>query len=99
MRLIKIGEVKHITGLHVSTINQYMSEGHFPTPVSFGGSSSSWLWLSTEIQIWIAEIFSERDFEVNEHLLNGEQGDELIPMYKKVKWEYIPGRCLPPKHY
>lgn len=99
MRLIKIGEVEHITGLHTSTIHQYISEGHFPAPVSFGICSSTWLFIDTEIQIWIAEIISERDYEMNEHLVSGEKGASLIPMYKKVEWEYIHGRCLPAKVY
>jgi predicted DNA-binding transcriptional regulator AlpA len=92
-------EVAHITGLQLNIIHQYINEGHFPVPVSFGETTSEWLWVDTEIQIWIADIISERDYEMNEHLVNGDKETSIIPTYKKMEWEYIHGRCLPAKVY
>lgn len=60
MRIIKLPEVKHITGLGRTSIYRFMAEGKFPESVALGGGRSVG-WVESEIQEWIQEKIEERD--------------------------------------
>ncbi len=51
VRLIRIKEVQHRTGLGRSTIYRWMAEGRFPKPVKLGGHSVAWR--EDILQTWI----------------------------------------------
>ncbi len=51
IRLLKLPEVKRITGLSRSSIYIRISMGTFPTPIRFAVNSVAWK--SDEIQEWI----------------------------------------------
>jgi prophage regulatory protein len=51
-RLIRIGEVKRLTGLSTATIYRKIVAGDFPNPVALGAQARAWL--LSEIQDWIA---------------------------------------------
>jgi prophage regulatory protein len=51
MRLIKLKEVMHSTGMSRSTIYKYIAAEVFPKPVSLGERSVAWV--EDEIQRWI----------------------------------------------
>ncbi|PRD21315.1 UNVERIFIED_CONTAM: hypothetical protein NCL1_52077 [Trichonephila clavipes] len=59
MRIMRLTEVIHFTGLCRTNIYQLMSEDKFPRSVSLGGRSVGWV--STEIEDWIAAKVEERD--------------------------------------
>ncbi|GAB6263408.1 AlpA family transcriptional regulator [Photobacterium sp. R1] len=59
MRLIKLSEVKHLTGLGRSTIYNFMKEGKFPQSVSLGGRAVAWV--ESEVMEWIVKKIAERD--------------------------------------
>ena len=59
MRLIRLNDVTHTTGLGRSTIYKYIAEGKFPKPVSLGGTRVGWV--EQEIQDWIMERIEARD--------------------------------------
>ncbi|ELX4206463.1 AlpA family transcriptional regulator [Vibrio vulnificus] len=59
MRLIRLKEVMHVTGLARATIYKYMNEGNFPKSVSLGGRATAWE--ISEIEDWILERLRERD--------------------------------------
>lgn len=59
MRLIKLKEVLHITGLSRSTVYRFMSAGGFPMKVELGGNSVAWV--ESEIEEWISEKIERRD--------------------------------------
>jgi len=52
-RLIKLPEVKHLTGKGRSAIYREMKEGSFPKNLSLGGSSRGWR--ESDVQDWITK--------------------------------------------
>ncbi len=59
MRLIKLKDVMHNTGLARSTIYKYIAENLFPKPVSLGTRSVAWV--EEEIEEWILDKIEQRD--------------------------------------
>lgn len=59
MRLIKLRDVMHLTGLAQSTVYKYITDGTFPKPVSLGKRNVAWV--ESEIQDWIKERIMARD--------------------------------------
>ena len=59
MRLIKLKEVLHITGLSRSTVYRFMSAGGFPMKVELGDNSVAWV--ESEVEEWISEKIGKRD--------------------------------------
>lgn len=59
MRIIRLKEVTHLTGLARSTIYKYLAEGRFPKTVPLMGRSVGFL--ESEVQEWILERINERD--------------------------------------
>lgn len=58
MRLIKLKEVLHITGLSRSTVYRFMSAGGFPMKVELGGNSVAWV--KSEVEEWISEKIGKK---------------------------------------
>ena len=52
MRLLKLPEVSHITGVPRSSVYWRVSKGQFPKPIKIGERASAWN--SDEIDKWIA---------------------------------------------
>jgi prophage regulatory protein len=52
-RLIRIGEVKRLTGLSTATLYRKISAREFPRPVQLGAVARAWP--LSEIQNWIAK--------------------------------------------
>ena len=59
MRLIKLKDVMHITGLARSTVYKYIADGNFPKPVSLGERNVAWL--HSEVEDWIWDKVEQRD--------------------------------------
>ncbi len=59
MRLLKLKDVMHLTGLGRSTVYKYISERRFPKPVVLGERNVAWV--EDEIQEWIMEKIAQRD--------------------------------------
>lgn len=59
MRIIRLKEVTHLTGLARSTVYKYLAEGKFPKSVPLGDRSIGFL--ESEIQEWIMARIKERD--------------------------------------
>ena len=57
-RLIRIGEVKRLTGLSGATLYRKVSAKEFPRPVRLGASARAWA--LSEIQDWIANRMAVR---------------------------------------
>ena len=55
-RLLRLPEVKHLTGLSKSSIYARISEDSFPRQISLGARTV--VWLESDIQNWIAEQVS-----------------------------------------
>lgn len=53
-RLLRLNDVKLVTGLGSSTIYRYIQAGTFPAPVKIGGFAARWK--SSEVQGWIAGL-------------------------------------------
>ena len=51
MRLIRLKEVMHCSGLARSTIYKYVAAGIFPKPVPLGGRAVAWV--QAEVDAWI----------------------------------------------
>ena len=58
-RLIRIGEVKRLTGLSTATIYRKMSGKEFPRPVQLGAVARAWP--LSEVQDWIAGRIALRE--------------------------------------
>ncbi|MFM2589485.1 AlpA family transcriptional regulator [Vibrio sp. TBV020] len=58
MRLIKLPEVMEKTTLSRATIYRFMSEGRFPTQITLGVKSVSWI--EEEIDQWIMQRLQHR---------------------------------------
>lgn len=52
-RVIKLKEVKLITGLSASSVYRGASSGTFPTPIKLGERSSGWL--KSEVDQWLQD--------------------------------------------
>jgi len=59
MRLIRLKEVIHLTGLGRSTIYKFMASGNFPDSVSLGARAVAWD--ERQIKAWILEKIAKRD--------------------------------------
>lgn len=59
MRIIRLQDVKHSTGLGRSTIYKYISEGSFPKPVSLGDRAVGWV--ESEVMGWVMARIEARD--------------------------------------
>ena len=57
-RLIRIGEVKRLTGLSTATLYRKISTREFPRPVQLGVVARAWP--LSEVQDWIAERIAAR---------------------------------------
>lgn len=62
IRLIRLKDVMHYTGLARATIYKYMKENTFPKSVSLGGNAIAWE--EGEIHEWILDRLRERDEQV-----------------------------------
>ena len=51
LRLIRLAEVKRLTGMSRSTIYRWMSTGNFPQSYTLGGRMAAWS--QAEIDAWI----------------------------------------------
>jgi prophage regulatory protein len=58
MRLIRLKEVMHCSGLARSTIYKYVAEGTFPKPVPLGERTVAWI--EAEVQKWIEVRIGKR---------------------------------------
>ncbi len=63
MRIIRLKDVKHATGLGRSTIYKYISEGSFPKPVSLGGRAVGWV--ESEVMGWVMARIEARDTQAS----------------------------------
>lgn len=59
MRLIRLPQVKDMTGLGRSSVYKLMAENSFPKPVTLIGRASAWV--EGEVIEWIEERVAERD--------------------------------------
>jgi prophage regulatory protein len=59
MRLIRLKDVKHVTGLGRSTIYKYIEEGTFPKSVSLGERAVAWV--ESEVLDWVMARIEARD--------------------------------------
>lgn len=59
MRLIRLKEVKHATGLGRSTIYKYIEDGTFPKSVSLGERAVAWV--ESEVVGWVMARIEARD--------------------------------------
>ena len=57
-RLIRIAEVKHLTGLSTATLYRKISAKEFPRPVQLGVVARAWP--LSEVQDWIARRIAVR---------------------------------------
>ncbi|CAK2441751.1 prophage regulatory protein [Vibrio crassostreae] len=64
IRLIRLKDVMHYTGLARATIYKYMDEGCFPKSVSLGGRAVAWE--ESEVEEWILERLRVRDEGIKE---------------------------------
>ncbi|OOF22244.1 transcriptional regulator [Salinivibrio sp. IB574] len=62
MRLFKLSEVKHMTGLGRSTFYNLMKDGTFPKSVPLGGRAV--VWAESEVEEWVMVRIAERDSAV-----------------------------------
>jgi prophage regulatory protein len=58
-RIMRLNEVKTITGLSRSTIYEKMAAKTFPLAIKLGSHSVGWV--ADEIQTWIDQLIMERD--------------------------------------
>jgi len=57
-RLIRIGELKRLTGLSAATLYRKISAKEFPRPVRLGATARAWA--LSEVQDWIASRMAVR---------------------------------------
>lgn len=53
-RILRLPEVKHLTGLSRSSIYSKITQGEFPKQINLGGRSVGWS--EKEIHAWIDEL-------------------------------------------
>ena len=62
MRIMRLNEVKQVTGLGRSSIYKFMGEGGFPKPISLGARAVGWI--EEEVTAWVAARIQDRDLQV-----------------------------------
>jgi prophage regulatory protein len=60
LRILRLSEVKHLTGLGTSTIYLKMSRGEFPRQIPLGGGAAVG-WAEHEIEAFLQQRIDERD--------------------------------------
>ena len=58
-RLIRIGEVKRLTGLSTATLYRKIAANDFPRPVALGALARAWP--LSEVQGWITKRIAARE--------------------------------------
>lgn len=58
MKIVRLAEVKKMTGLGRSSIYKFVSEGTFPKPVSLGVRAVGWV--EAEVDAWIGAKVAQR---------------------------------------
>lgn len=58
-RVLRLEQVKEITGLSRSTIYEYMKDGKFPLAIKLGTHRVGWV--ASEVEAWIDMCIEERD--------------------------------------
>lgn len=61
MKIVRLAEVKNMTGLGRSSIYKFVSEGSFPKPVSLGARAVGWV--EAEVDAWIGAKVAKRGQE------------------------------------
>ena len=64
MRLIRLKEVMHLTGLGRSSIYKFMTEGVFPMSVSLGERAVAWE--VSEVEEWVLDKIEGMTFDMPE---------------------------------
>ena len=59
MRLIRLKEVMHLTGLGRSSIYKFMTKGHFPMSISLGERAVAWD--VGEVEEWVLDKVESRN--------------------------------------
>ena len=62
LRLLRLQQVKNLTGLSRSGIYQYISEDRFPKSVNLGTRAVAWV--EHEVKQWIEQRIENRDSNV-----------------------------------
>ncbi len=57
--ILRLPQLKALTGLSRSSIYKYIQDGVFPRPIALGPRSVGWL--DQEVEAWIAEKAASRD--------------------------------------
>ncbi|MBA6413970.1 AlpA family phage regulatory protein [Parahaliea sp. F7430] len=63
-RLIRLREVRDLTGLSRSYIYALAADGRFPKSVALVPGGSSRAWVEAEVTAWLQQRIAERDQEV-----------------------------------
>jgi prophage regulatory protein len=58
-RLLRLTEVRYVTGLSKSSIYIYMTAGTFPRSMALGSRSVAWL--ESEVSQWVHDRIKQRD--------------------------------------
>jgi prophage regulatory protein len=53
MELLRLAEVKRMTGLSTTTIYEWGNKGMFPKQIKLGGNTVAWV--KSEVQAWIRQ--------------------------------------------
>lgn len=64
-KILRLPEVKALTGLSRSTIYMRVADCSFPKQIDLGGRAVGWV--EVEILQWIDERIQERDLEIRRH--------------------------------
>ncbi|WP_366520896.1 AlpA family transcriptional regulator [Mucilaginibacter sp.] len=62
-KIIRLNEVKALTGLPRSTLYKKIAQENFPTQISLGARSVGWL--ESDVQQWIQEQISKSQRVIN----------------------------------
>lgn len=57
-QILRLPEIKRLTGLSRSTIYLRISKDQFPRPISLGGRAVGWI--ESEVQAWLQEQIDQR---------------------------------------
>jgi prophage regulatory protein len=58
-RIIRLAEVKNLTGISRSQIYELIKKGKFPKQINLGARAVGWL--ESEVQEWIQQRIADRD--------------------------------------
>jgi prophage regulatory protein len=78
-RLLRLREVSELTSLGKTTIKLWVAKGKFPPPTTL--SATIKVWRQSDVEEWIAKVFSDTDCHTS---MANAQHENFFPLHSRA---------------